>query len=221
MFDVFVNQEGGLTTKGYVLAICTIVIFYFLAVFFARKKNQDKKLTAKQLTICAMCIALGFVTSYITLIKMPFGGTITLCSMLFIVLAGYFYGIKTGLCVGFVYGILQFIQDPYVLSFFQVCCDYLLAFMALGLAGVFVKKKNGLIKGYIVAIVARGLFHTLGGYLYWMDYMPDNFPESIAFSYPLVYNFSYILGEAIITLIIISLPPVKAALQQIKKMVSE
>ena len=71
------------------------------------------------------------------------------------------------------------------------------------------------------AIVARGLFHTLGGYLYWMDYMPDNFPESIAFSYPLVYNFSYILGEAIITLIIISLPPVKAALQQIKKMVSE
>ncbi len=221
MFDYLVNQDGGLTTPGYVVALVAIVVLFALAVLFARKEKESKKLTAKQLTTCAVCIALAFVTSYIAIVKMPFGGTVTLCSMLFIVLVSYWYGIGTGLCVGFVYGILQFIQDPYVLSFFQVCCDYLLAFMALGLAGLFINKKNGLIKGYVVAIVARGFFHTLGGYLYWMDYMPDNFPKSLAFAYPLIYNYSYILAEAAITIVILCLPPVKKALAQVRKMVSQ
>lgn len=87
-------------------------------------------------------------------------------------------------------GILQFIQEPYVLSFFQVCCDYILAFAALGVAGFFAKQSHGLLKGYIVAVIARGAFHALGGYLYWMSYMPDNFPKSLTAIYPIVYNYS-------------------------------
>ena len=59
---------------------------------------------------------------------------------------------------GFAYGILQFIQEPYILSFFQVCCDYILAFAALGLAGLFAKQSHGLLKGYIIAVIARELF---------------------------------------------------------------
>ena len=70
-------------------------------------------------------------------------------------------------------------QEPYILSFFQVCCDYILAFAALGLAGLFAKQSHGLLKGYIIAVIARGAFHSLGGYLYWMSYMPDNFPKSL------------------------------------------
>ena len=85
----------------------------------------------------------------------------------------------------------------------------------------FYQKKNGLIKGYIVAILVRGLFHTIGGYLYWMDYMPDNFPKSLAAIYPIVYNYSYILAEAVITLIVISLPPVKKALARVRMMAQE
>ena len=91
----------------------------------------------------------------------------TLFSMLFIVLIGYWYGIKVGILTGLVYGIFQFLQEPYVLSFFQVCCDYILAFGAMGLSGLFTKsRKHGLLKAYIVAILARGAFHALGGYLY-------------------------------------------------------
>ena len=51
--------------------------------------------------------------------------------MLFIVLIANWYGAKTGILVGFAYGLLQFIQGPYVLSLFQVCCDYVFAFAAL------------------------------------------------------------------------------------------
>ena len=148
---------------------------------------------------------------------MPWGGSVTLCSMLFIVLTANWYGTKTGVLVGLVYGILQFIQEPYVLSFFQVCCDYILAFAALGAAGFFAKKKHGLITGYIVAVIARGAFHALGGYLYWMDYMPDNFPQSLRSLYPILYNYSFLLAEGVITVIILCIPAVIKGLNRVKR----
>ena len=70
----------------------------------------------------------------------------------------------------------------------------------------FCKKKHGLLKGYIAAVLARGAFHALGGYLYWMDYMPDNFPKSLTAIYPIAYNYSFLLAEAAITLVIICIP---------------
>ena len=151
------------------------------------------------------------------LLYTSWGGSVTLCSMLFIVLAANWYGVGTGITVGLAYGILQFIQEPYVLSFFQVCCDYILAFAALGVAGFFAKQSHGLLKGYIVAVIARGAFHALGGYLYWMSYMPDNFPKSLTAIYPIVYNYSYLIAEGIITVIVISIPAVSKALVQVKK----
>jgi thiamine transporter len=154
---------------------------------------------------------------------MPWGGSVTLCSMLFVVLVGYWYGPRIGIAAGFAYGLLQFVQDggSYILSPLQACLDYIFAFAALGISGFFYRKNNGLIKGYLAAILARGLFHTLGGYLYWMDYMPDNFPSSLAFLYPIAYNYAYILAEGIITIVILSLPPVKSAMTRVKKMAAE
>lgn len=149
---------------------------------------------------------------------MPFGGSVTLFSMLFICLIGNWYGVRTGLLTGLAYGILQFLQEPYVLSLFQVCCDYVLAFAALGLSGVFWKSKNGLIKGYILGVLVRGAFHALGGYLYWMSYMPDHFPKALTSVYPIIYNYSYLLTEGAITIVILMLPPVIKGLSQIKKL---
>lgn len=97
-------------------------------------------MTTKQLVFCAAAMALAFVTSYVKIFQMPWGGSVTLCSMLFIVLVANWYGVGTGVLVGLAYGILQFIQEPYVLSFFQVCCDYILAFAALGVAGFLQKE---------------------------------------------------------------------------------
>lgn len=74
-------------------------------------------MTTKQLVFCAAAMALAFVTSYVKIFQMPWGGSVTLCSMLFIVLVANWYGVGTGVLVGLAYGILQFIQEPYVLSF--------------------------------------------------------------------------------------------------------
>ena len=183
---------------------------------------MSERITSKQvalrLVFSAAAVALAYVTSYIRLFRMPLGGSVTLFSMLFIVLIGYWYGPVWGLSVGFIYGILQFLQGGYFLTPFQVCCDYLLCYAALGLSGFFRNKKHGLIKGYIAGIIGRGFFASLAGYLYWFEYMPESFPKSIAFLYPVIYNFAYILVETIITVIVLSLPPVQKAMARVKLM---
>lgn len=232
--SLFFNKEDGyftLTTGGVIAVIVIIAILVILTALLREKPvdteaeqkstvSAKKGFSAKQLVFCAAALALGFATSFIKIVPMPWGGSVTLCSMLFVTLIGYWYGPKIGLVAGFAYGLLQFVQDggSYILSPLQACLDYIVAFAALGLSGLFYKKSNGLLKGYLFAIFARGVFHTIGGYLYWMDYMPENFPSSLAAIYPIAYNYAYILAEGLITIVILSLPPVKGAMARVKKM---
>ena len=205
MFNFLVTAEGGLTTAGYAVSVIAVLILIILVAVLLQKNTSALKFTTQQLVTCAVALALAYVTSYIKIFKLPFGGSVTLFSMLFIVLIGYWYGIKVGILTGLVYGIFQFLQEPYVLSFFQVCCDYILAFGAMGLSGLFTKsRKHGL--------------HALGGYLYWMDYMPDNFPKSLTALYPIIYNYSYILLEGVLTIVVISIPAVSRALGRMRIM---
>lgn len=236
--SLFISTEDGyyaLTTAGIVLCVVLIAILIILTALIRLKikdvkDTQDMDITVKskqsdlfstkQLVFCAMAIALGFAASYIKILPMPWGGSVTLCSMLFVTLIGYWYGPRIGLCAGFAYGLLQFVQDggSYILSPLQACLDYIVAFAALGCSGFFSNRKNGLVKGYLIAILLRGLFHTIGGYLYWMDYMPESFPTSLAAVYPIAYNYSYILAEGVITIIILAVPAVRNGMARIKTM---
>jgi thiamine transporter len=217
----FINSEDGyytLAKGGYIALVILLILVILITAFIVDKKQTTKKINAKQLAFSGIALALAFITSYIKY-ELPMGGSVTLFSMFFICYIGYLYGVKVGLITAFAYSILQFIQSggSYFLTPFQVCCDYFFAFTALGLAGIWYSKKHGLTIGYIVGCLVRGLFHTIGGYLYWMDYMPEWFPKSLTSVYSIVYNYSYILAEMIITLIIINLPPVKKALSKVKE----
>ncbi len=172
------------------------------------------KIHVKQIAFAAMAIALAVVTSMIKIFSLPMGGSVTLLSMLFIVLIGYWFGLKIGLVAAVAYGVLQLIINPYMLSIPQVILDYILAFGALGLSGIFSNSKNGLIKGYIVAVLGRLFFAFLSGVVFFAVYTPDFFNSSILYS--LAYNGSYIGAEAVITIIIIMLPPVNKALGYLK-----
>ena len=223
MLSFFITHTDGYAelTKAGVMAviILALIIVLLIGLFMSR----GKKFSAKELSFAGNALAVAFALSFVKLFHMPWGGSVTLLSMLFVVLIGYWYGLRVGLTAAFAYGLLQFVQGggDYILSFWQVAFDYLLAFTALGLSGLFSKKKNGLLIGYLVAVAARGLFHSIGGYLYWMEYMPENFPQQLSALYPILYNYAYILAEAAITVIVISLPPVKKALESVKKMALE
>ena len=65
----------------------------------------------KKLVFSAMGIALAMVTSYIKVWEMPMGGSVTLLSMLFICLIGYWFGARYGILAGAGFGILQFVID--------------------------------------------------------------------------------------------------------------
>ena len=94
MFSFLVNAEGGLTTAGYAVCIAAGIVLFAAALLFAGKVSEKKKMGTKQLVFCAMALALAFITSYIKIFNMPWGGSVTLCSMLFIVLVGNWYGPK-------------------------------------------------------------------------------------------------------------------------------
>ena len=175
-----------------------------------------KNKLAKTLAFCGMALALGYIASFIKFASLPMGGSITLFSMMFICLIGYLYGLKVGLMAAVAYGILQFLQKPVYIHPVQPILDYLLAFGALGLSGFFKDRKYGLITGYLVAVFFRFMFHSLSGYVFFTRMSSANaFEASIA---SFAYNLTYILPEAILTVIILLLPPVKNAMNKVKEL---
>ena len=175
--------------------------------------NVSSFAATKKLVFSAMGIALAIVTSYLKLWNMPMGGSVTLLSMLFISLIGYWFGARYGVATGAAFGILQFIINPYMLSLPQVILDYPLAFGALGASGFFRNCKYGLWIGYISGVLGRFVFSTLSGVIFFASYAPEGMNPWV---YSSLYQGSYLGAEALLTLIIISLPPVTKALKTVK-----
>lgn len=176
----------------------------------------------KRIAVSALCVALAFVTSNIKLFQMPLGGSVTLLSMLFICLVGYFYGFRTGIIVGVVYGLLQLVIKPEFYTVWQVIVDYPLAFGALGLSGLgyhFEKKHKygALLLGYLLGVFGRYVFAFISGWIFFGSYAPKGWNP---IPYSLAYNGGYIWAEAIITIIILALPPVQKAFKYVKSQVS-
>lgn len=217
-YEAVVNDWGETTyvptTLGNIALAVIIIALLALAMLFIKKNTNTQKLSAKQLVFCAAAIGLGTVLSNIKLYHFPTGGSITLLSMLIICLPGYWFGLGAGLLTGVAYGILQMLIDPYILFPAQLVVDYLLAFGALGLSGVFHNAKAGILKGYITAVLGRYAFAVLSGWIFFGTYAWEGWG---ALPYSLVYNAIYIFAEATVTIIILLLPPVKNALAQVKK----
>ena len=136
-----------------------------------------------------MLIALAVVlelTGRMVIPPMPFGGQLTLCAMLPIVLISYRHGVKWGLTAGFGYSLVQmalgadvvtaafqpgYFGDGTMLGRALIMClmDYVLAYTALGLGGCFrnrIRKKGvSLMCGALVAMTGRYLAHILSGYI--------------------------------------------------------
>lgn len=207
-----------LTTGGIITIVVLIVALIAIALFVHSRKDSQVRST-KQLVFSAVAMALGIVTSMIKFFDLPMGGSITLFSMLFIVLIGYWYGPVSGIMTAVAYGLLQFVIDPVFYSIPQLLVDYPLAFGALGLSGFFQNSKHGLIKGYIVGVLGRYVFAFLSGLLFFAAYAEGTGMSAPVYS--LAYNGFYLIPEAIVTLIIIAIPAVDKALKHVKKMACE
>jgi len=169
----------------------------------------------KQLTLSSIMIALGAVLSMVKIWNMPWGGSVTLLSMLPIILVSVKFGVKRGLFVSFVYSVVQLFfgivfdgllgwgLTP-VMLISCILLDYIIAFSALGIAGIFkAKGLKGILGGSVLAILLRFVSHVLSGVFVFASVgkLWDGFETNNTLLYSLVYNGCYMLPELIFTVL--------------------
>jgi thiamine transporter len=153
------------------------------------------------LTEAALAIALAFVLGFVTVFRMPFGGSISL-EMLPLILLALRQGPVVGIVAGGVYGLLNLIVSPFAVHPVQVLFDYPLAFAALGLAGFFLPTMRGAILGTVVAVLARLACHFISGVIFFASYAPEGWNPYL---YSAAYNAAYLVPSLAIALVVVVL----------------
>ena len=173
-----------------------------------------KTTKTKILVEAAIMIALATVLCYIRIIKLPWGGSVTLLSMLPIIIFSIRHGVKQGMFASFVFSLIQFGQGVLDGLFawgltpaMLIACillDYIGAYSVIGVAGVFKNKGfKGWIGGTAIAVVLRYIIHVLSGIVIWhsIGTIWESFSTDNEIIYSIVYNGAYMLPELIFTLV--------------------
>lgn len=178
-------------------------------------KNEVSS-NVKVLVFSAIALSLAFVLDKFAVFNMPFGGEVTLFSMFFVAIIGYWFGPVQGVIAGVTFGFLKLVDGGYVVHPAQLILDYPLAYGMLGLSGLFKNKKNGLYIGFVVGCFGRYVCSFFSGAIFFGSYAWEGWG---AFSYSAVYNMMYIGPEIILTLLVLSIPQVRMALDQVRKII--
>lgn len=197
------------SATGQIVTIIVILLL-FMGVLISGK---GKKTDTKTLVTSALLIALAVVLKQIRLFPMPQGGDVSAFGMLPIAICAYFFGVRRGIMAGMCVGLIDFIFSPYVIHPIQLLLDYPLAFGAIGLAGLLRNKKAGLIGGYLLGVLGRYICSVLSGIIFFGAYAPPGFN---AVTWSVWYNLTYLGAEAVITVILLLIPPVKNTFYRLK-----
>ncbi len=165
---------------------------------------------SRRLTEASIMIAIATILSILKLASLPYGGSVTIASMLPIVIISYRHGIKWGLLSGLAYGAIQQLLDLNTLSYATswkaavaiVLLDYIVAFMAAGLGGLFKNKAKqpfALLWGSLLTCIVRYICHVISGATVWAGL---SIPSKAALAYSLSYNATYMVPETIVTVLI-------------------
>ena len=175
-----------------------------------------KRKLVRQMTESAVFIAIGTVLSMIK-IDLPFGGGITIVSMLPLILISHRWGWKWGVTTAFVYSAIQLLLGldnvGYATGLLMVLgvifLDYIIAYTVIGLSGIFDqffgKTRKSVAIGIAVTFVLRFLCHLITGAWIWGEWMPETFMNLTMTSpwlYSFLYNGWYMLAELVATEIV-------------------
>jgi len=175
----------------------------------------------KTLAECAVMIGLAAVLSEIKFFNLPFGGSVTLFSMVPVILIALRHGFAWGVICAFVYSNTQLLLGLGHLAWvptvsgkiFCVLFDYTFAFGCLGAAGVFKKAIDGrperkskialISAAVILACALRYISHNISAAVVWYGLFAEP-GENLAvyiIGTALGYNAAYMVPETIITLV--------------------
>ncbi len=201
--DGYYNSDVASVNQAvlYISAICLIAVIIALGFVFG--KGGAKGIDSKSIAYAAICIAMSFALSYIRLFKLPQGGSVTVASLLPLMIYSYMFGTKKGVFAGLIYGLLQAVQDPWIIHPAQFMLDYPVAFSAIGLAGAFAKLKKmdklpqlQFALGALFASALRFTAHVLSGVFAFGAYAADYSIPPLEYS--LAYNSFVFVDIAIV-----------------------
>lgn len=160
----------------------------------------------------AVMVALATVLCFIRIFRFPWGGSITLLSMLPIVIYSIRRGPVMGLTAGFVFSLIQFLQGVIdglfgwgitgAMLVVMILFDYILPFTVLGIAGILGNKSLGkMLSGIALAVFLRYCCHVISGAAVWhsIGKLWEAFYTENEWLYSLAYNACYMLPELILT----------------------
>lgn len=209
------NNYGSdvLSNLGLYLSAAIITIGVIVFAFLADRNY--KPFDTRAIAFASVCVALSFALSYVRIFKMPMGGSITFASMLPLMLFAFMFGSRKGILVGAVYGVLQAVQDPWIIHPAQFALDYLVAFASIGLTGCI--RGLGLLKGKMraqfalgacIACAFRFINHYFAGVFafgeYGKGFATDYSMPLLAneYFYSFVYQCMYIIPELAIVIVV-------------------
>ncbi len=172
------------------------------------EKTKQPVNSTLRLTETAIMIAAAAVLSLIKIVDMPFGGSVTLFSMLPIAIISFRYGIPWGLLAGFTNAVIQMLFGMKNLTYGTspeaviaiIMLDYIVAFVVIGLSGFLrnVIKDNGtaLALGTFITCILRYVCHVISGCTVWAGV---SIPDTQGLLYSLAYNATYMIPETIVT----------------------
>lgn len=198
--DGYYNSDTASVNQPVLYIAVVLLIITVCALAFILDKS-DKALDTRCLSFAGITVAMSFGLSYIKIFEMPQGGSVTLFSLLPIMIFSFIYGTKKGVLVCFIYGILQAVQDPWIIHPAQFLLDYPIAFAAIGLSGTFAQAKAfekmpqvSFLAGGIIAGAMRFLSHVLSGVFAFEAYAEGLNP----WIYSLAYNSFVFIDLAIV-----------------------
>lgn len=161
----------------------------------------------------AVMVALAAVLSYIRVLHLPWGGSVTLLSMLPIIVYSIRHGVVNGISAAFVFSLIQLGQGAVdglfgwgltpVMLIACIMLDYILPFTLIGLGGMLRKRGTvGWITGTVCAVLLRFVCHFLSGVVIWhsVGKLWEGFATDNEWLYSLLYNGAYMLPELVFTL---------------------
>ncbi len=185
-------SEKATQTVTVISIVAVVALFGLIAALCLKGK---KRYDAKHIAFAGLTVGLSFALSYLKVSPVASGGSVTLASMVPLLLYAYFYGVIDGLLVGIIFGLLNFISGPWILTPMSFFLDYPLAYASIGLMG-FAKKlgkkpTTQVLFGVLLVYAVRFLFHFGSGVIYFLENsIWVEFPEW-ALSGPFVYSFLY------------------------------
>ena len=186
--------------------IVSAVVFMVMMAVMWFVGDKRKMSDTRSIVYGAISIALSFALSYAKLFKLPQGGSVTFASLLPLMIYCCMFGTRRGLIVCAIYGVLQALQDPFIIHPMQFLLDYPLAFGLIGVSGIFMekgvfkdKKVVAFLLGGVLAVVLRYACHVCSGVFAFADYADlDKYDTAIAYS--MAYN-SFAFVDMLIALV--------------------